>query len=679
MLDIYRPVYSLPLIGILYYKCKFVHALSTPASSDSESSLNYIDCNTHPIISFDFRGPYGIEPEENFELDIIGQTIDGYPVTVKIEPLDTPAEESLSPLVSTENLFGMKAAVTAFDTDSLEVTVAAGDKLLDGSWHFVWVDFEEAVRAAIDRFDGIVSEDKEGWYIAKAESIALIGRMFRIDNIICRSNRIDYKAINQVDLFEPGPLYAQIFEPYTYLFVVDYTGANIRCHVNGESREYESVPDLMLDPENFLFAEDPDDPNDPVYRYYVNDLGADPKLFGENDPNVAEALGLPFFIVDFSLPIFTDPNLRFGGAQADYIKNFGIVSWDATVNGYGANGIQAFLLEPLSTDPYDGMPTYLPARHAVIDLIKRYGRPYYSPDQVFMLEAALRNSGIPVWPNVAALNWTPQYFEDLILTIQVAYGYNSDVRTFPMSVVNYPVENYDPVLQLPIENQTFYIDEMGEYHINFIDPDCFLFSQAYNLNGVTPATTHVPWNTPGKAIRDDMSCLRWNMTINGLPSYQFGPWAYDRRIDQSSGLISFVPTTPDVQDAVVTCSDNRGGTAFAETMIICTYRSSDKDSGQPLLNHPPLIISAPDNSISVRAGEEVILSPSDIEVYDPDGNRLLAYSNVGEMQRITGNNFMWRFQSHFPGLYRVQIVFYDNRGGSVTMTFSVDVKPWWSY
>jgi len=679
VLDVYRPT-SIFLLGTPYDEYKIGHALSTPALSDSESSLNYIDCNTHPIISFDFRTPLGIEPEDIFELDIIGETVGGYPVTVKIEPFNTSAEACLGPLITTENMYGMKAAVTGFETKGLEVTVAAGERLLDGSWHIVWVDFEEAVRAAIDRFDEVGSDNKVDWYIAKAEYIAVTGHMFRMDNIICRS-RIDYKAINKVDLFEPGPLYAQIFEPYTFIFVADYTGENIKCHVNGETREYESVPDLMLDPENFLFAEDPDDPNDPVYRYYVNDLGADPNLFGENDPNVAEALGLPFFIVDFSLPVFADPNLRFGGYQADSIRNSGTLGWNATANGYGSNGIQAFLLEPLSTVPYDGMPTYLPARHSVIDLVTRYGRPYYSPEQVYMLEAALWNSGIPVWPNVAALNYTPQYFEDLIVTLEVTYGECSDVRTIPISVVNYPVENYFPVLQLPIEDQTFYVDEEGKYYINFIDPDCFIFSQAYNLNGEIPATTHVPANTPGKTIRDDMSCLVWSFTLNNLPSYQYGPWIYDRPLGQvnGNGLISFTPTYPGFYDVIVTCSDNRGGTAYGEVVINCTYRSSDKDSGEPITNHPPVIASSPENSISLRAGEELILGPPDIEVYDPDENRLFASSNVGDMQRITGNDFMWRFQSHFPGLYRVQIVFYDNRGGSVTMTFSVDVNPWWSY
>ncbi|MGA1789963.1 MAG: hypothetical protein ACMUIM_00635 [bacterium] len=661
----YRPA-SIFLLGTPYSKPKLWRRLFTPPASDTDPGLSYMDMNTHAVVSFDFRAPLGIESLEIFEMDVEGLTASGSHVTVRIIPKDSDDGGSVWSYV-----------VTDFSEESLEVTLSFPKSYLNGSWHPVWIDLDESVKKAVDRFEGIT--EKGDWYMSRAGRIVLTGRMFRLDNIVFRNTSYRNECLGYPDLFEIGPLYAHLDEPYTYIFVADYSGANIKCHVNGETREYDYVPDLMLDPENFLFAQDPNDPNDPVYRYYVNELGADPNLFGENDPNVAEALGLPFFIVDFNLPVFADPNLRFGGSQADNIKTFETLGWNVQVNGYGASGIQAFLLEPLSTVPFDGMPTYLPARHSVIDLIKTYGRPYYSPEQVLMLEAALWNSGIPVWPNVAALNYTPQYFEDMIVTIEVTDGVYSDVRTFPISVVNYPVENYAPVLQLPIEDPTFYIDEEGEYHINFIDPDCFIFSQAYNLNGEIPATTHVPANTPGMTIRDDMSSMVWNLTINNLPSYQYGPWVYDRRIDQSSGLISFIPTHPDVQDAVVTCSDNRGGVAHGEAIITCTYRSFDKDSGEPLTNHPPIIISSPESSISVRAGEEVILSPSDIEVYDPDGNRLFASSNVGELQRISGNDFMWRFQSHFPGLYRVQIVFYDNRGGSVTMTFSVDVKPWWSY
>jgi hypothetical protein len=663
VLDVYPPASGfLPRPDA---KIELWRNLFTPSIYDDDPSfgLDYIEMDSHGVISFDLKLPIDSKPEENFEMDVEGLTASGYHVTARILPEDSDDGDLLK-----------KPLVTDFSETSLEVTVGLPGSYSDGSWHEVWVDLKDSVKKAVDGFEGIA--EKEAWYMSSAQRILLSGRMFRLDNIAFRSGfrrGIRYRPY----LFDTGPLYVQIFEPYTFIFVADYTGAHIKSRVNGKTREYDSVPDLMLDPENFLFAQDPNDPNDPVYRYYVNELGADPNLFGENDPNVAQTLRLPFFIVDFSLPIFADPNLRFGGSQIDYIKGTATLGWGGTLHDYDGNGIWCFLVEPLSTVPYDGMPTYLPARHTVSNLIKRYGRPYYSPEQVYMLEAALWNAGVSVWPNVATLGYTPQYFDDMILTLEVTEGVNSDVRTIPISVVNSPVENYAPVAQLPIEDAVFYIGEKGESFINFIDPDCFIFSQTYNLNGKIPNTTHVPSNIPGMSIRDDMSCLQWSMTINGLPSYIDGPWL-NNLIDQNSGLISFFPIHDGIYEAVVTCSDNHGGKGFGEATIAFAHPYG-KDSGQSLVNNSPIIKSAPENIVFLRAGEEVTLSPPDIEVYDPDGNKLFASSNVGDIQRITGDDFMWRFQSHFPGLYRVQIVFYDNRGGSVTMTFSVDVNPWWSY
>ncbi|NIS50702.1 MAG: hypothetical protein GWN94_06240, partial [Phycisphaerae bacterium] len=54
---------------------------------------------------------------------------------------------------------------------------------------------------------------------------------------------------------------------------------------------------LMLNPANFLLVQDPNDPNDPVVKYWT-DMGADPNLFGENDPNIADIFDRDSFIVD---------------------------------------------------------------------------------------------------------------------------------------------------------------------------------------------------------------------------------------------------------------------------------------------------------------------------------------------------------------------------------------------
>jgi hypothetical protein len=77
------------------------------------------------------------------------------------------------------------------------------------------------------------------------------------------------------DLFEMGPLYARIFKPYRYLFVADLSGTGFKCHVNGETLECGSVLDLMLNPDNFILAQDPNDPNDPVVKYWTERSGGE--------------------------------------------------------------------------------------------------------------------------------------------------------------------------------------------------------------------------------------------------------------------------------------------------------------------------------------------------------------------------------------------------------------------
>jgi hypothetical protein len=644
VLDVYRPS-SVFLLGTPYAQHRIAHGIGT-------------DARTHGIISFDFRAPLGIEPWDIFQMVIACSNADEDPISITLVPTGVNTGGN-----NTQSMYG-----TTITRDADNITVQLGRGLLDGSWHAVWLDLVDVVQTA---YDVAMPTDPNDYIIQSVDFVQVSGQMFRMDNLTFRAGAGATQMINPPDLFEMGPLYAQIFEPYTYIFVADYDGAGIEAEVDGNTRELGSIMEFLLDPVNYFIYGDANDTTDEVYQYYVDELGADPNLFGENDPNVAEALGLPFFIVDFNMPIFADPELRFGGDQAKLIKNSGTLGWNATVNGYGANGIQAFLLEPLSTVPYDGMPTYLPAHYNDIEAALLYQKPSFPPGAVLALEAAMWNSGISVWPNVAALNYTPQYFEDMIITIEVSNGARSDVRTLPISVVNYPVENYAPVLQLNIDDQIFYVGEPGVYLINFIDPDCFIFSQAYNQNGQTPATTHVPANTPGMTPRDDMSQLTWNMTINGLPSYQYGPWV-NSIINQCSGIITWTPQFEGAYDAVATCSDNRGGTAFGEITIFCVNRGT-------WLNHPPIILGAPTEPVTMIAGQEFVLNTPTLKVEDPDGDEIYASCNIGTCGRGATGNFIWKFQSNFPGSYMVEIVFYDIRGGYAVMEFFLDVKPWWSY
>jgi hypothetical protein len=374
VLDVYRPP-SVFLLSTPYERHQIFHGLITPPSAANTEGAECIliratdeDPTPNPTVSFDFRAPLGIEPWDIFELDVIGESENGdNAITVRIVPLQPPAGACLGPVNSTAGLYGITAAVTGFnEAGQLQVTVAIGRGMLDGSWHSVWVDLDEAVMAAVDVFDDIDDADKQDWYMASACAVAVSGQMFRLDNLMFRADYGHGVFDDYPDLFEMGPLYAQIFEPYRYLFIADY---NV-----GEDNL--KIADLMLNPANFLLVEDPNDPNDPVVRYWT-DLGADPNLFGENDPNVADIFDRDSFIVDLSLPIFADPDLRMDGSSIEQLINEEPLGWNATVGGYGANAIQAFLLQPLPIYPYDGMPTYLPAYYDALDAVASLGKPYF--------------------------------------------------------------------------------------------------------------------------------------------------------------------------------------------------------------------------------------------------------------------------------------------------------------
>ena len=374
-------------------------------------------------------------------------------------------------------------------------------------------------------------------------------------------------VFEDLSLFKMGPLYTQIDKPYTYIFVADYAGSEIKTlDEDGNIVELSSIFQFLLNPENHFWYGDPNDPNDEVYQYYVNELGADPDLFGENDPKLAALFGRESFKVDFDLPVFADPNLRFGGHLAERTIEQGTLGWEVSVQGEDDN--DTMHIAPLSTDPYDGMPTYLPANYDAIDAAVLYQKPSFPPGAVKALEAALWNSGISVWPNVAALDYTPQQIGDLTVTVEVTNGIDSDFSTFPLNVVDYPVENHAPVPQSDRVELRFYVGEMGVHLVQCIDPDCFIFSQTYNLYGEIPDTTHVTWNTPGMTPRDDMSSLVWH------DEHMIGGYYYTVSIIDQSGIISFTPQYDGTYDVVVTCSDNRGGTAHIEVIIQCINRGS---------------------------------------------------------------------------------------------------------
>ena len=684
VLDVYRPA-SIFLIGTPFEKhmiTKFLFAPPTAASPSGTSGIN-LDPNTdgqsNAILSFKFRAPLGIEPWDIFELQVHGTTLgtdgiggndDDGAFIIQVRPIQPPAGSGIRNLdisTATTGYYLSELVQPGSGTSPMIIRVDIGRNFLDGSWHVVWLDLNEINRRANQ---GSVPS---GWEFANATRIMVGGQMFRLDDIIFRVS--DFTRLEPPDLFEVCPLYAQIFEPYRYLFVADYEA----------SGEIKNVNNLLLDATNFimdpnqirnawvsdLLRLDPNyhviDPNHSGYdpNYTQRWLPGDPN-YGRPDTMAGNYLREDFFI-DSTLPVFTDPELRIGGDRSSELRNHGTLTWNMTVGGYGASAIQAFLIRPLPINPYDGMPTYLLTKYKAIEAIKAYGQYYFGPLQCLTLESALWNAGVILWPHIAYVDYTPQYFEDLILVLEVSNGFLSDTRVFPMSVVNFPMENYPPVTQMNICARFFIVGQENECLILFQDPDCFIYSMAQYQGGV-PATSHLPM-LPGNQIRTDQERLVHQMTMNGLNTYQYGPWI-NSIIDPHSGLTSFTPQFEGVLHTVVTCTDDRGAMDFGERPIYCVYPGTWQ-------NHPPIVIASPARPQVVRAGEELIIT--DIIIQDPDGDELYASSNIGSMGKMANGSYMWTFQSNFPGYYHVEVLFYDIRGGYTIMRIELEVKPWWSY
>ena len=325
----------------------------------------------------------------------------------------------------------------------------------------------------------------------------------------------------------------------------------------GHVSQFDHIFEIMLNVDHFIT-----DPNE-IAACWISQ-GADPNKFDtEPDPDISALMGRDF-TVDINLPIFTDTNLRLGGSFAQRLIQQGTLDWDIKVKVTEENEIKAMRFKSLPVDPYDGMPTYLTSNDSGSEAIAVYGKSYYHPALVFILESALWNAGLTVWPNIAALDFTPQYFKDLIVTIEVSHWIESDVTTFPINVVNYPVNNYAPVLCQPVEDQTFYLGEVNEYFVNFIDPDSFIFCMS-----TAPATTHTP--AIAGAFRTDMDGLSYEKIINGLPNYPFCPWP-DNCYEPNTNLFTWVPKFEDVYDVILACIDARGGSVFAELTIHCVKR-----------------------------------------------------------------------------------------------------------
>jgi hypothetical protein len=671
VLDVYRPS-SVFLLSTPYAR----HAIRYPCQGCLGMNIGSTGTNplNTPILSFKFRAPIGVEPWDIFEFRVYFN--------------DCPTQRYIRIIpVQDTTCAGCGGGynITGPDANG-NYTITIGREFMDGTWHTVWLD--------LVAMTGITN--------LTVQAIEASGQMFRLDDIVFRASD---NFLCEPYLFKIGPRYAQFYEPYAFLFFADF-------------RDYcgPSVMDALLMDANLRMPNDPNysepmalasdffltDPND-IEAYWLGE-GADPNYgffgssdpndpdytptFGQADPNISAAMGHSFMVIP-QLPVF-NPAYGLAYTQAGGIINPlyapGIIGnqtfqWNATVGGVGASGVEFEGLTPLPIDPTDGMPTYIPVYDNLSDPMGNYiskthmvstlyGGPFFGPNIVPALEAALYNSGFTFWPNIAVLNFTPYVFEDIILSIEVSNGRTSDMETFPIEVVNYPVENYPPYIEDP-DDRLFPVGVQSFYALSVVDPDNMIFSMAH-LNGQVAATTHTPL-IPGlyDTIRDDMSNITWSMTLNGLPSYQYGPWMQSL-IDPCAGIVSFFPKFEGAYDAVVVATDNRGASGVANFTIFSVNPGT-------WLNHPPIVLGDWDHPQIVRAGEELILTEPEFNVVDPDGDELYFSSNIGSCGYTSTGRFLWTFTTNFPGFYTAEIIAYDIRGGYAIVTLDIEVKPWWSF
>ena len=670
VLEVVRPSY-IYLLGTTYEKHSISHELYSPPPLGGSSSLNYVSLVEIPVLSFKFKTPFNLEPWEMFEFDVSCSNALEHEVIIKIKPLEPPpsyesTDCDYNPIVIEYNDNPYRPSMT--------VQINIGRNYIDGTWHVIWLNLPEMVKIAVNNYNKINEANKSNWYITKAKKILISGVMFRLDNIIFRKE--DYSKFSKnvrVDVFEPGPLYAQIFEPYRYILMADYIAND----------EISNVNDFLLDQNNFIF-----DPNqirdtwiadlleiDPNYHYIDSDhslydpeyikrwIPEDPN-FGKPDP-VAEVYLRKGFFIDITLPLFADRHFRINGNGSVNLCRHGRLGWNITIGGFGRYAIDAIIVKPLSIDPYDGMPSYIMNRISALKSIEIFGKAHFGPEQSLALESALWNSGVEFWPHIAYFDYTPQYFEDLTLALEVSNQNKVEKLVIPVSVVNYPVENYPPEVQSKIFPRIFEIGEETECVILSLDPDCFIFSMA-QFYGKTPATTHLPM-LPGNKIRTDQDSLFYQMYIEGTHSYQFGPWI-ECGVDSKSGVGRLIPRFEGILRTVTTCTDVYGASDIGRRNIHCVNPGT-------WFNHPPVVTSLPNPRV-IRAGEEIVLNA---RAEDPDGDEVYASCNFGSIGQVANGDTIWTFQTNFPGIYSLEIVFFDIRGGYALANTSIEVVPWWSY
>lgn len=216
----------------------------------------------------------------------------------------------------------------------------------------------------------------------------------------------------------------------------------------------------------------------------------------------------------------------------------------------------------------------------------------------------------------------------------MADQYTSHSTAFPLSVVNYDVDNHPPVIQRSgsgSKNRVAYVNEEYTYQVASFDQD------------------------------NDQ--VIYSATINGYPCYQYGPW-HESIINPYTGLVSFTPVVEGIFRITVTAQDMKGAIAKNTRTLYALNKGS-------WLNHAPVKAANIRSPLIVQAGTYFAMPAS---FFDPDADQLYYKTNFGSIS----SDGIFSFNTYYPGLYPVTINSYDLRGGISSLKFLLEVQPYWS-
>ncbi|MGA1839538.1 MAG: hypothetical protein ACMUIU_02845 [bacterium] len=378
------------------------------------------------------------------------------------------------------------------------------------------------------------------------------------------------------------------------------------------------------------------------YQFRVDNIAFHDRLSDIiNHPPKLQRIGPQFaeIFVPYSF-IITANDIDLSGGSSDQRLEF-----LATVGGYGYQGVQTS------------------------DMIYRIKEDPNDPENFLICD----NDDPACISNKILLHFIPQVFEDLIITIRVVdEGGLSDIETFPLSVVNYPIVNNPPYFE-EIENDVYVLGTNEGFFVK----EFICYDQDRED---IPGTVEEPGN------------ITYTALIDGSRSYRYGPWLDSIIPSPCKPEIRFSPKFEGLHTIQIIATDQRGLSAITDFNLIVVNQGT-------WLNHPPILCEDIDSPQIAKAGRTFIIP---VEFFDPDGDMVYYSCNIGSVTEMkegfgitsgstvgstTGVEKYGRYTSgaiytlttHWPGRYLIQIVAFDIRGGYAIVEFILDVEPWWTF